>query len=202
MCGITGTFGFEDRKNADDMIAVMNDCIAHRGPDANGIWGNDLCVLGHRRLSIIDTSAAGNQPFLSQDGKLAMVFNGEIYNYIELAARLRQRGHVFRSHTDTEVIVHLYEDLGERCVHELNGMFSFILWDSRRGQFFGARFVYTGLVLQPCNQLGFIFFFDQLPNNGVLFSFVKTPPVRSKQILLAQNHAGDVAFELSAFAVF
>ena len=117
----------------------MRDSMLHRGPDDGGIYVNGPVGLGHRRLSIVDLSPSGHQPMCNEDGSVWLVFNGEIYNYVELAARLRQRGHVFRSHTDTEVIIHLYEDMGERCVHELNGMFSFILWDSRRGQFFGAR---------------------------------------------------------------
>ncbi len=138
MCGITGTFGFEDRKNADDMIAVMNDCIAHRGPDANGIWGNDLCVLGHRRLSIIDTSAAGNQPFLSQDGKLAMVFNGEIYNYIELKKEL-SADYTFHTSTDTEVMLAAYRKWGIACIEKFFGMFAFALWDESEQCLFIVR---------------------------------------------------------------
>src|SRR5690606_33040921 len=91
------------------------------------------------RLSIVDLSPAGHQPMTNEDGSLWLVFNGEIYNYVELTRELRQRGHHFRSGTDSETILHLYEELGERCVERLNGMFAFALWDRRRNTLFMAR---------------------------------------------------------------
>ncbi len=117
----------------------MRDSMTHRGPDDAGTLLRHPVGLGHRRLSIVDLSPAGHQPMCNEDGTIWIVFNGEIYNYVELAAGLRARGHQFRSSTDTEVILHLYEELGERCVHELNGMFAFLLWDERKGRLFGAR---------------------------------------------------------------
>jgi asparagine synthase (glutamine-hydrolysing) len=102
MCGITGIARFQNRDECTEKVRIMNGLIAHRGPDAEGIWTHDFCVLGHRRLSIIDTSAAGNQPFHSQDKKLTVVFNGEIYNYLELRKEL-ESSHTFTTQTDTEV---------------------------------------------------------------------------------------------------
>jgi len=139
MCGILGVLKRDGNPIDRSLLLRMRDSMFHRGPDDGGIYVNGPVGLGHRRLSVVDLSPDGHQPMCNEDGSVWLVFNGEIYNYVELAARLRQRGHVFRSRTDSEVIIHLYEDMGDRCVNELNGMFSFILWDSRRGQFFGAR---------------------------------------------------------------
>ena len=139
MCGIVGVLKRDGTSIDRSLLLRMRDSMLHRGPDDGGIYVNGPVGLGHRRLSIVDLSPGGHQPMSNEDGTVWLVFNGEIYNYVELASRLRQRGHVFRSHTDSEVIIHLYEEMGERCVNEFNGMFSFILWDSRRGQFFGAR---------------------------------------------------------------
>ena len=109
----------------------MADAIAHRGPDADGYWFGDGVGLAHRRLSIIDLEG-GRQPLGNEDGSIQVVFNGEIYNFRELRADLEQRGHVFRTHSDTEVLVHLYEELGGEMVTRLRGMFAFAIWDSRR----------------------------------------------------------------------
>lgn len=116
----------------------MLDAIAHRGPDAEGIHLDGYVGLGHRRLSIIDLSS-GAQPMCNEDGKVWIVFNGEIYNFQELRKRLVAQGHKFKSHCDTEVILHLYEELGEDCVRELRGMFAFAIWDAVRGRLFVAR---------------------------------------------------------------
>ena len=139
MCGILGVLKLDGAPVDAGLLTRMRDTMFHRGPDDGGTWVSGSVGLAHRRLSILDLSPDGHQPMCNEDGTIWLVFNGEIYNYVELAARLRQQGHQFRSHTDTECIIHLYEELGERCVHELNGMFSFLLWDARRGQLFGAR---------------------------------------------------------------
>ncbi|MCH8192899.1 MAG: hypothetical protein IIA65_02640 [Planctomycetes bacterium] len=119
----------------------MLDSIAHRGPDAVGKYQSELngmhVLLGHRRLSIIDLSEAANQPFVKNG--LVLIFNGEIYNYRELREELRAKRHRFATATDTEVIVHLYEDMGDRCVEKLSGMFAFALWDSRRNRLLLGR---------------------------------------------------------------
>src|SRR5207248_2002861 len=105
--------------------------IAHRGPDDSGHWISGNVGLGHRRLSIIDLSPAGHQPMASDDGTLWITYNGECYNYAELAAGLRRRGHRFRSHSDTEVILRLYQEHGARFLDEIDGMFALAIWNER-----------------------------------------------------------------------
>jgi asparagine synthase (glutamine-hydrolysing) len=116
----------------------MGDALAHRGPDAEGFWSEPGAGLVHRRLSIIDL-AGGDQPIANEDGSLQVVFNGEIYNFHELRAGLEAKGHRFRTQSDTEVLVHLYEEDGERLVERLRGMFAFALWDRARRRLLLAR---------------------------------------------------------------
>lgn len=115
------------------LIDRMTDTLLHRGPNDRGTWQDDQIALGHRRLSVIDLSRAGRQPMGNEDGSVQIVYNGEVYNFQELKEHfsLVERGHVFRSRTDTEVLLHLYEDIGLDMVRELNGMFSIAIWDSR-----------------------------------------------------------------------
>ncbi len=140
MCGIAGIVlrgvPEEDLRAA---IGRMNDSLAHRGPDATGYYVDARIALGVRRLSIIDLSPRGNQPMANEDGTAHLAFNGEIYNYRALRADLAARGHRFRSHADSEVILHLYEEQGARCVDPLRGMFAFALWDARRDRLLLAR---------------------------------------------------------------
>jgi asparagine synthase (glutamine-hydrolysing) len=117
----------------------MRDLLHHRGPDDEGLFVEGPIGLGHRRLSIIDLSETGRQPMSNEDGSIQVVFNGEIYNYLELAQDLKAKGHRFSSSSDTEVIPHLYEEEGEDCVTRFNGMFSFVLWDRRRRRLLAAR---------------------------------------------------------------
>jgi len=139
MCGIAGIVSAAagDRIEAST-IHRMCESIVHRGPDDEGIFVKDGTGLGMRRLSIIDL-AGGHQPVFNEDRSVWVVFNGEIYNFPELRADLEKRGHLFYTHTDTEVIVHLYEDLGADCVKKLRGMFAFALYDERRGKLLIAR---------------------------------------------------------------
>ncbi|MBV8890347.1 MAG: asparagine synthase (glutamine-hydrolyzing) [Alphaproteobacteria bacterium] len=133
MCGIAGIFEFGTGAPADPrLLARMTELIAHRGPDDSGHWVSGDVGLGHRRLSIIDISAAGHQPMASEDGTVWITYNGECYNYAELAAGLRARGHRFRSASDTEVILHLYQERGERFLDALDGMFALAIWDARK----------------------------------------------------------------------
>jgi len=129
MCGIAGIFHLETAKPVDPArVQRMIDIMPHRGPDGSGVWTAPGIGLGHRRLSIIDL-AGGAQPMANQDESLIVTFNGEIYNFAEIRADLEERGHRFRSHSDTEVILHAYRQWGEECVHRFNGMFAFALFD-------------------------------------------------------------------------
>lgn len=138
MCGIAGIVRFDNQEPAYETLKRMTDVIIHRGPDDSGFWSEPGVGLGFRRLSIIDLSE-GHQPMANEDDTVWIVFNGEIYNYKELRNRLESAGHRFKTHTDTEVIVHLYEEYGEECVNLLRGMFGFAVWDRRKRQLFAAR---------------------------------------------------------------
>jgi len=134
MCGICGYSGIAD----DDLIVQMTETLRHRGPDDFGYFKHGKVCLGHRRLSIIDL-AGGRQPMTNADGSLVIIFNGEIYNYRELRTSLLERGHVFHTVSDTEVLLHLYEELGPEALHKLIGMFAFAIYDRRQDELFLAR---------------------------------------------------------------
>jgi asparagine synthase (glutamine-hydrolysing) len=139
MCGISGQFIYRGDASVDaGLLQRMTRTLAHRGPDGHGQYVQGNVGLGHRRLSIIDLSTGG-QPLANEDETIWIVFNGEIYNFQELRDRLVKRGHVFRTKSDTEVIVHLYEDDGPQCVQHLRGMFAFAIWDTKRRRLFVAR---------------------------------------------------------------
>ncbi|KIL42409.1 asparagine synthase [Gordoniibacillus kamchatkensis] len=138
MCGITGLIYFEPKEPSQELLQRMTDVIVHRGPNDSGFLREPHVGLGFRRLSIIDI-AEGHQPLANEDESVWITFNGEIYNYKALRATLIERGHQFRTHSDTEVIVHLYEEYGEDCVKQLRGMFGFVIWDRRKRKLFGAR---------------------------------------------------------------
>ena len=133
MCGIAGVLARDPRAPADlGALRHMCDALRHRGPDDAGDWAHGAGAIGMRRLSIIDL-AGGHQPIFNEDGTIGVVLNGEIYNYKALRDGLLARGHVLKTHSDTEVIVHLYEEMGERCAEPLRGMFAFAVWDTRTG---------------------------------------------------------------------
>lgn len=134
MCGICG---FNWQNNA--LIERMTERLAHRGPDQSGHFCRPHISLGHRRLSIIDLTEHGRQPMTNEDGSVHVVFNGEIYNFAEIRADLEAKGHVFIGHSDTEVIVHGYEEYGTDVVHRFRGMFAFAVWDQRREQLWIVR---------------------------------------------------------------
>ena len=139
MCGIAGLFDRTGTRMFDaDLLDAMTDSLSHRGPDDRGTHRAPGVALGHRRLSIIDLSS-GHQPLFNEDGSVVVVYNGEIYNFAELMADLRARGHVFRTRCDTEVIVHAWEEWGARCVERFRGMFAFALYDAGRGELCLAR---------------------------------------------------------------
>lgn len=139
MCGICGVYNFGTREPVSpDLLKRMTDTIVHRGPDDDGFHIDGEAGLGFRRLSIIDV-AGGHQPIFNEDGTCAIIFNGEIYNYRVLRDKLLQRGHQFKTHSDTETILHLYEEEGPECVQSLRGMFAFAIWDAKRRRLMLAR---------------------------------------------------------------
>lgn len=139
MCGICGKLNFDRNARIDPaLIPAMLDSIRHRGPDDEGTYSDRYVALGHRRLSIIDLKT-GRQPLSNEDGTVWIVFNGEIYNFQELREFLLSKGHIFKTKTDTETIVHLYEELGPACVEKLRGMFAFAIWDENQNTLFLAR---------------------------------------------------------------
>ena len=137
MCGFAGFSGRLENKK--EIINAMMGRIIHRGPDMAGDFIDDDMALGFRRLSIIDLSEDGAQPMTNEDGSIVTVFNGEIYNFAELREELSAKGHCFKCHADTEVLVHGYEEYGESLVERLRGMFAFVIWDRNKKTLFGAR---------------------------------------------------------------
>ncbi|MDP3729379.1 MAG: asparagine synthase (glutamine-hydrolyzing) [bacterium] len=134
MCAING-FNFRDQ----ELILKMNEATRHRGPNDRGIFLDDGVSFGHQRLSIIDLSDGGHQPMATPDGRYSIVFNGEIYNFQEIRNELEKKGHVFRSHSDTEVLLHAFAEYGDACVKKLNGIFAFAIWDKVKKELFLAR---------------------------------------------------------------
>ena len=131
MCGICGIFNLDGEPVSHRSISSMTDALAHRGPDDEGHYIDRNIALGHRRLAVLDLSSAGHQPMSSQDGAIVLVYNGQIYNHLELKAELEAQGYGFRSRTDTEVLLRGYEAWGLDVIERLNGMFAFGLWDGR-----------------------------------------------------------------------
>jgi len=139
MCGVAGIYRFDGCSADSALLRDMTNIIIHRGPDDEGYHVDQNVGLSNRRLSIIDLSRRGRQPMSNEDGTIWITYNGEIYNYQELRAKMSRRGHIFKSDTDTEVIIHSYEDYGIGCLHHLNGMFAFAIWDSKKKRLFLAR---------------------------------------------------------------
>src|SRR5438552_2351918 len=159
MCGLTGVFDSRARREIDrGLLDRMNESLFHRGPDESGLHVEPGVGLGHRRLSIIDLST-GQQPLYNEDRSVVVVYNGEIYNYLDLVPELQALGHVFRTRSDTEVIVHAWEAWGKSCVERFRGMFAFALWDRNRETLFLAR---DRLGVKPLH-------YALLPNGLLLF---------------------------------
>lgn len=139
MCGITGILNINEPKPIDeDLLCRMLSIMRYRGPDESGIYTDPHIGLGHVRLSIIGLTGGG-QPICNEDGTLWIIYNGEVFNYIELKEDLIKKGHIFTTDTDTEVILHLYEDMGPDCLEHLNGQFALAIWDSTKKELFLAR---------------------------------------------------------------
>ena len=139
MCGIAGILDLRGRPVAASELRAMNEAIVHRGPDDGGVFVEDSIGLANRRLAIIDLSRAGHQPMANEDGSLLLTYNGELYNFPELVPLLEAQGHRFHSQTDTEVVLHAYEEWGPDCLSRFNGMFAFAIWDRSRRRLFLAR---------------------------------------------------------------
>jgi len=193
MCGIAGIFGHQGKAVHFGEVKAMCDVIIHRGPNDEGFFINDNIGLGMRRLSVIDLST-GQQPVTNETGTLQLVLNGEIYNYLELRRELIDKGHRFSTNSDTEVIVHLYEEYGAECVQHLRGMFAFALWDSQRRRLMlardrlGKKPLYYGDIdgrLVFASELKCLLQLPEVKRDlnwtsvNYLFSFLSTPPAES-----------------------
>ena len=158
MCGIAGIVSPDPHR--DIAMRRMLDALSHRGPDGEGIHHDEHATLGHRRLSIIDLSGAAAQPMLSADGRLAISYNGEIYNFREVRTELESKGHVFRTESDTEVILAAWRQWGPDCLERLNGMFALALYDTVEDALFLAR---DRLGVKPL-------FYAELPDGALVFA--------------------------------
>ncbi|MEA3507139.1 MAG: asparagine synthetase B, partial [Elusimicrobiota bacterium] len=168
MCGICGVINLDKEPVSERLVEQMTSTLYHRGPDDKGFYFNNTSRsinvgMGMRRLSIIDLDT-GSQPIYSEDNKVVTIFNGEIYNFRELKKSLIQKGHKFHTKTDTEVIVHLWEEHGRDCVKYLNGMFAFAIWDNKRKVFFLTR---DRIGQKPL-------YYTQIGNNFYFSSEIKT----------------------------
>jgi len=139
MCGIAGQYCYERGRPDRKLLTAMSERLAHRGPDGEGLHTDELVGLVHRRLAIIDLSPDGLQPMTNEDRSLWLVFNGEIYNFVELREELTKKGHIFSSKSDTEIILHAYEEWDHSCLDHFNGMWAFALWDEKKQELFCAR---------------------------------------------------------------
>ncbi len=171
MCGIVGIFDTQGKREIDrNLLHCMNESQYHRGPDESGLHIEPGLGFGHRRLSIIDLSS-GQQPLFNEDGSVAVTYNGEIYNFIELIKELTSRGHIFQTCCDTEVIVHAWEEWGTECVQHFRGMFAFAIWDRNKNELFVAR---DRLGIKPL-------FYTKLADGSFIFgSELKSLKVHSK----------------------
>ena len=159
MCGIVGFVGA--RADMQEILQGMMDAIAHRGPDGQGQFIEGPAALGQRRLSIIDLEG-GKQPMFNEDGSLVCIFNGEIYNFQTLREELIAAGHTFATRSDTEVLLHGYEQWGNQLPGKLRGMFTFVIWDQKTKTMFGARDIFGSKPFYYYNQDGLILFGSEI----------------------------------------
>lgn len=181
MCGITGIMDLRGHRGIDlRLVQHMSDLLAHRGPDGSGQFASPGIALGHRRLAILDV-AGGRQPMFNETGSVAVVYNGEIYNFLDLVRELAARGHRFQTRCDTEVVVHAWEEWGEACVERFRGMFAFALWDSGREVLFLARDrVGEKPLYYSITKDGFLVFASEL--RAVVAGLPNTPEMDSEAI--------------------
>ncbi len=182
MCGICGIVAIgKDCAVSKEVLQRMNQSIAHRGPDDDGFYVNDNVGLASRRLSIIDLES-GQQPITNEDGTIWIVFNGEIYNYRELRSYLEKHSHTFRTQSDTETILHLYEEFGTACVQHLNGIFAFAIWNDKTQELILAR---DPIGIKPM-------YYTRLPDGQLVFgsemkAILSHPAVQRKVDLISLN---------------
>ena len=162
MCGLVGMVALSGAKAEPSVIQQMSAVLRHRGPDDEGIYISGPVGFGFRRLSILDLSPAGHQPMFSRDRQIVLVFNGEIYNYIELRQALEALGHTFDSSGDTEVLLHAYLEWGRDCVNKLNGMWAFLIYDVQHGKIFGSRDRFGKKPLYRYRSGDFLFFASEI----------------------------------------
>lgn len=177
MCGIAGIYNRNGEPVSFELLKKMTDIIAYRGPDDEGHYINNNIGLGHRRLSIIDLSPSGHQPMCNEDESIWITYNGEVYNYLELMQELKSRGHIFKSKTDTEVILHSYEEYGVDCLQKFNGMFAFAIWDDNKKTLFCAR-----------DRLGIKPFYYYLDNKNFCFASEIKAIIEDKNITRQPNY--------------
>ena len=180
MCGISSIYRYNTITEADkDKLAAMNDEMYYRGPDDRGVWNDDHCGMAQVRLSIIGLQK-GKQPLFNEDKSLVIICNGEIYNYIEIKQELVAKGHVFNSDSDSETILHLYEEYGVKCLEHLRGMFVFCLWDSKKKQFFAARDRIGEKPLYYAQIPGGVVFSSEL--KAILNHYIDIPQINLEQL--------------------
>ena len=170
MCGFVGFINRIDNSNV--VLEKMMDRIKHRGPDAEGSYIDSNIALGHRRLSIIDVSSQGDQPIYNEDSSMVLVFNGEIYNYKKIREKLVEAGHVFKTNTDSEVLIHGYEEYGVNLLNMLRGMFSFIIWDKNKKELFGARDFFGIKPMYYAEMNGTFMFGSEIKSDISVFSYL------------------------------
>ncbi|MFX0198550.1 MAG: asparagine synthase (glutamine-hydrolyzing) [Candidatus Hodarchaeota archaeon] len=178
MCGIVGICNWNGQPVSEKTLRDMASLVNHRGPDDEGLWLGGNIGLGHKRLSIIDLTATGHQPMANENESVWIVYNGEIYNYVELRSILEKKGHTFRSQSDTEVILHSYEEWGEECVHKFNGMFAFAIWDDIHKTLFAAR-----------DRLGIKPFYFYVDNHRIIFSSEIKAIFRAPNVPILANYS-------------
>jgi asparagine synthase (glutamine-hydrolysing) len=139
MCGITGIFNLNGKPVSVSLLKRMTDVISHRGPDGEGFWVDSYIGFGHRRLAIIDLTPLGHQPMQTEDGNYIITYNGEVYNFQNIRIELEAKGYMFKSRTDTEVVLKAYIEWGKKCIHKFNGMFAFAIWSKKTRELFIAR---------------------------------------------------------------
>jgi asparagine synthase (glutamine-hydrolysing) len=196
MCGICGIVHFDGRSPSIDLLSAMTESLRHRGPDAGGIHIEGSVGLGHRRLAIIDLSESGKQPMTNEDHSVWITYNGEIYNFVEVRKQLEERGHTFRSESDTEVILHAYETWGVDCLSRFNGMFAFALWDGRLQRLWLVR---DRLGIKP---LFYLLGRDRLLFASEIKGILCDPTVRREIDLQALHHYLSLNYTPAPYTLF